>query len=112
MNAIISKAMRDVLIEHIDCRFVPLVRAHRGDKIKTARLTGRYTVILSLIRRRFLIWDRPAMPRATKITELGREALAEELADWAAAIALRDSKLEGLIARPVGAVDRESEDVA
>jgi hypothetical protein len=82
----LTTGMRDVLIEHID-RPVPIVRASILTGAEAHAAATRYKSVGALINSGCLRTDRPAAPRTTIITEVGRAALAAALADWADALA-------------------------
>lgn len=71
----ISTPLRDLLIEHID-----------GPVAVRVADCARYCRIHGAVRAKLLTFDRPRRPRQTAITERGRAALAEALADWADAL--------------------------
>lgn len=87
----ISRKMRDVLIEHIDGNRVEIQRAISSGVDAVAQW-GRTLTFDALVKRGFLRPDGPgtltSRPRYTVITEAGRAALAETLADWAEALVL------------------------
>lgn len=84
---IITPAQRDVLINHIDGRAVPLIRsalAFNGAEASRAQLNMMTTS--ALLRLRMLRTDGKIRPQTTFITEVGRAALVRALADWADAM--------------------------
>jgi hypothetical protein len=85
----ISSAMRDVLIEHLDGPAAILAPSgctwNRTDAHDTAR-ANRFRTMKALIERGMLRPDANMRPRLTHITTAGRAALAEALADWADAL--------------------------
>ena len=81
----ISRAMRDVLIEHLEGREVPIV--HRPLKgLEASEASIRRTTIQALINRGLLRTDNRSMSRVTIMTPNGRAVLTEILADWADAL--------------------------
>lgn len=74
-NFYLTRAMRDVLIEHLDGREVRLVVGDSHRQKTMASLLDRGMVRPSHLRQRH-----------TVITEPGRIALAKALADWAEAL--------------------------
>lgn len=87
MSQPLSVAARDVLIEHIDGRPVPIIVPTSVDPIDRPAMGCRYKATAALLKRGFLRTDGSgARPAATVITEAGRMKLASELADWADAI--------------------------
>jgi hypothetical protein len=93
---------RDLLIEHLDGRPVAL---HSPTKDATlgarADMASRRRLVASLIARRFLCTRACAdgVGCETVITEAGRAALAEALANWADALC-RVSEQPGVLAVP------------
>lgn len=79
MTDSLSACVRDLLIEHIES-VVPLVRT------VTRAEAGRTRMRRVLIAQGALRYDRQDFPRATLITERGRQRLATALADWADAL--------------------------
>jgi len=80
--------MRDLLIEHLDNKAVPIVRAvsAKDDGLVAQALAQRCKTMAALLNRGLLRTDGKIRARATIITETGRAELAEALADWADAL--------------------------
>jgi hypothetical protein len=90
VSRVVSNAMRDVLIKHLDGAAVPISapsgstwnRSAEHDRRRAIRFrTTRWLVELKMLRD-----DGHRPPRATTITDKGRAALAAALADWAEAL--------------------------
>lgn len=91
----ISKSMREVLLDHMDGQSIPVVvsnpkRRHRavpgGGGHGSLTVATRVHVLHSALRRGYLRYEEPTVRRTTVITEIGRGALAEALAEWADAL--------------------------
>ena len=72
----ISASIRDMLIDHLDGRVVPV----------DVTIRGRAITLFACLERGFIRYDHPPSRYATVITTLGRAALAEALAEWAEAL--------------------------
>lgn len=84
----LSRTQRDILIAHLDGAAVPIVRTWTfPDKIRNQEAATRFQSTEALIGRKFLKHaDNKITPSHTVMTDLGREALAKTLADWADAL--------------------------
>lgn len=90
----ISRTMRDVLIDHLDCRAVPILRPSDSSGQDARDRSVRHSVTEALIVRGLLRTDHRYKPQTTIMTEAGRAALAAVLADWAEAIVKAQFKAE------------------
>ena len=82
----ISRQMRDVLIDHIDGAPVEIIRVEiaKGDGLRARDLALRLHTTTALLNRGWL--KTRSDRKATLMTDAGRAALAEVLADWADAL--------------------------
>lgn len=92
LDRILSRDQRDFLIAHID-NSVPVT--HHGTVERTR---------IGLIKKQLIEYDDNAgRPRATRITDLGRQTLCAALGDWADAIErtqrLIDARVHELLAK-------------
>jgi hypothetical protein len=87
---VISAQMRDVLIEHLDGRPVPIILIWNArSTAESARIHHRSRTVGSLIERGLLRTNRVGSrlrPTHTILTDDGREQLAAALGDWADAL--------------------------
>jgi hypothetical protein len=83
----ISRQMRDVLIDHLDGCGVPIVRTSVvSSGLHNFEIAARFNTTNALLLRRFIRPDKKINPTHTFITEAGRKYLAMALADWAEAL--------------------------
>ena len=90
----LSRPMRDILIDHLDGTRVPIIRntaALSGEA--AAKAAARYYTTGALLKRGLLRTDQHIPTRNTIITEAGRAALCEALANWAEALSRIDDHI-------------------
>lgn len=85
-TAEMNKRMRDLLIEHIDLRPVPIVEVMSVAPNQRDHMANRHLTMLAAWRRGYLSFDRFPSPRTSVLTVDGRHALAGALANWAEAL--------------------------
>ena len=99
MDNMMTKPMRDLLIEHMDR---PVAFAVRNSK--------RLKTTMALVERGWLRYDWTIRPRFTHITAPGREMLGAELANWVEALLRAEAEVEewdGIRWRPGTEADSE-----
>lgn len=92
-----NRNMRDLLIEHIDQKPVPIIFCMSVPPAQRDRLASRYQTLLAASRYGYIKFDRHPAPRTSTITDSGRNALAKVLADWADAICRMEGGLDRLL---------------
>lgn len=101
----LSPSQRDVMIAHLDKVDVPIVRAANCDtNVQAREVQSRLQTTQSLISRGLLKYDnRLSHPTHTMITEEGRAALCNALAEWADALSSAMQRSDSLRER-IGAI--------
>jgi hypothetical protein len=102
----ISRKMRDVLIDHLDGREVPIIHATEASGMEARDLALKQHTTSALLHRRLLKIDGKLPPRTTTITESGRSELCRALADWADALARADDRADWFVTGATAAHNR------
>lgn len=92
-----NRNMRDLLIEHIDQKPVPIIFCMSVPPMQRDKVANRYRTLLAASRCGYVTFDRCPAPRTSTITEAGRDALAKAIADWADAICKINGGLDRLL---------------
>jgi hypothetical protein len=100
----ISATMRDVLIEHMDGRAVPLIWNFRLTGIAAHAASIRARSVRTLLRDKMITLDRTWRPARTVITALGRHELGMVLGQYAEILVRAGLRVEELaeVARTSG----------
>ena len=102
--------MRDLLIEHIDLKPVPVIIGNVPPHLREPAVTGRYNTLLAAWRSGYVQFDRYPAPRFSALTPAGRAALAESLANWAEALTrASEGGLERLLPNVTGKIAEPEE---
>jgi hypothetical protein len=85
---LLSAAMRDMLIAHLDGQPVPIIHSASVSGLSAKESQTRSITIAALISRGWIRFNNPnaTTPRCTYLTEPGRHALAQVLAEYADAL--------------------------
>lgn len=92
-----NRLMRDLLIEHIDLKPIPVLDCMKAPTERRDAIAGRHHTLIAAWRRGFIEFDRHPAPQTSIITQTGRHALALALSDWADALSRSHYGLDRLL---------------